>query len=116
MRSKEVEDAIEGLKNGKFTAYSGSTTAIYKIKDVETLLNYISELEEMLIRRIAYTQDLEKDLFENCENYVVSKDKIRKIKEKHEQKRDFYRWNMQGYSYDRECEIIEEYEELLEGE
>lgn len=46
----------------------------------------IDELKEHIRKRIAYTQDLEKDLFENCENYVVSKDKIRdKIKELEEQ-------------------------------
>lgn len=31
-----------------------------------------------LIKRIEYCNELEKDLFENCSNYVVSKDKIRK--------------------------------------
>jgi len=31
-----------------------------------------------LIKRIKYCNELEKDLFENCSNYVVSKDKIRK--------------------------------------
>ena len=30
-----------------------------------------------LIKRIKYCNELEKDLFENCSNYVVSKDKIR---------------------------------------
>lgn len=30
-----------------------------------------------LIKRIEYCNELEKDLFENCSNYVVSKDKIR---------------------------------------
>lgn len=40
------------------------------------------KLKEMLARRIKYTRELEEDLFENCNNYVISTDKIRaKIEE-----------------------------------
>ena len=46
MRSKEVENSMERLKNGKHHACFGNTTAIYFIKDVDTVLNHISELEE----------------------------------------------------------------------
>lgn len=42
----------------------------------------IKELEGMLKNRIKYTNELEKDLFENCANYVISKSKIKeKLKE-----------------------------------
>ena len=80
------------------TAYSGEVNKLYN-KDLETVLNYIKELEEEkdklkegLVKRIAYCNELEKDLFENCENYVVNKSKIRdKIEE--------YQENMKKYEY-----------------
>ena len=70
----------------------------------------IDELKEHIRKRIAYTQDLEKDLFENCENYVVSKDKIRdKIKELEEEKNNYFEKQViQGR--------IDLLKELLEGE
>lgn len=34
------------------------------------------EQKEMLVHRIKYTSELEKDLFENCSNYVIPKEKI----------------------------------------
>jgi len=36
------------------------------------------ELKVLIERNLKYSHNLEKDLFENCSNYVVSKDKIRK--------------------------------------
>lgn len=45
MRSEIKDNAIQGLINGKYTAYVGSTTAIYKIKDVDAVLSYVQELE-----------------------------------------------------------------------
>ena len=40
------------------------------------------ELQEMLKHRIKYTNELEEDLFQKANNYVISKDKIReKLKE-----------------------------------
>ena len=35
------------------------------------------DLKNRLSWRINYCQELEKDLFENCENYVISKDRIK---------------------------------------
>ena len=56
---------------------------------IENALNRLAELEkenkelkEMLKNRIKYTQELEKDLFENASHYVVPKSVIKeKIKE-----------------------------------
>lgn len=45
MRTKEVDKAIERLKNGKNIVCFGRNTAIFFIKDVETVLNYIEKLE-----------------------------------------------------------------------
>ena len=47
----------------------------------------IEELKKALGKRVKYCNELEKDLFENCSNYVVSKDKIRaKIEIRKEEK------------------------------
>ena len=64
-------------------------TTIEEIKAIGNILHRFEELEkentelkEMLQNRIKYTQELEKDLFENCSNYVVPKSVIReKIKD-----------------------------------
>lgn len=64
---------------------------------LETVLNYTKELEEekdklkeRLVERITYCNELEKDLFENCENYVVNKSKIRdKIEELEKEKQKY---------------------------
>ena len=47
--------------------------AIVKIADER------DEYKKALIKRIKYCNELEKDLFESCSNYVVNKDKIREI-------------------------------------
>ena len=61
MRSKEVENAIERLKNGKNTAYFGSNTAIYFIKDVDTALSYIETLEQLPNKIRDKIKELEED-------------------------------------------------------
>ncbi len=127
MRSKEVDEAIDTLQNciadyvigdfcvGKYCPMENEC----KDKDcpfndaIDKVVAYISELENMLSNRIAYTQVLEKDLFENCENYVVNKDKIRdKIKELEEEKGNYF---SQCFIEERENKI-QVLKELLEGE
>lgn len=49
---------------------------------IENLIKGYRELEERNKYLVQYRQALEEDLFENCSNYVISKDKIRKYKEK----------------------------------
>lgn len=83
MRSKE--EVIQKLESIRVSGDRGELWN-FECAIVLNLINdkqrEIDELKEHIRKRIAYTQDLEKDLFENCENYVVSKDKIRdKIKE-----------------------------------
>ena len=126
MKDKETEKAIKNL--WKF--------ADKKLKFKELLHYCVADLEKIQINlRIvfAYMLRLEKDIIvlENTKNTCpfmatsglecmdkkdkeyVHKQLIIEKKKEHEQKRDFYKINMQGYSYDRECEIIREYEELL---
>lgn len=45
----------------------------------ENLIKGYKELEEMLKHRIKYTNELEKDLFENASNYVIPKSKVKEI-------------------------------------
>lgn len=57
----------------------------------EVLLKENENLKNSLSWRINYCQELEKDLFENCENHVISKDKIKeKIKEYNKLADSFY--------------------------
>ena len=110
MRSKEVEEAIKSLNINKAMVLKGGDSCIASVDNIETVLSYIEELEkeveklkEHIRKRIAYTQDLEKDLFENCENYVVNKDKIRnKIKELEEDLKN-YKEEYPMWCYDLEC-------------
>lgn len=47
------------------------------------------KFKKALGKRITYCNELEKDLFENCSKYVISKDKIReKIKELEKQDKE----------------------------
>lgn len=50
----------------------------------ETLIKENKELKCMLKNRIKYTNELEKDLFENCRKYVIPKKEIKHILDKAE--------------------------------
>jgi hypothetical protein len=52
------------------------------------------KFKKALGKRITYCNELEKDLFENCSNYVISKDKIREKIEKLE--KDYKEINQYG--------------------
>ena len=61
------------------------------LKANEKLIEENSELKHSLLWRIGYCQDLEKDLFENCEKYVINKETIKnKIKEYEKLSDEFY--------------------------
>ena len=79
------EEIINNIKT-RLLKLSGNSLdrAVFNIADVEELYDlYNKEKEEKekfkkaLGKRITYCNELEKDLFENCSNYVISKDKIR---------------------------------------
>mgnify|MGYP000926969446 CR=1 FL=1 len=60
-------------------------------KENEKLIKENSDLKNRLSWRIGYCQNLEKDLFENCENYVINKETIKnKIKEYTKLSDEFY--------------------------
>ena len=51
-------------------------------KKVKELEQEVEKYKKSLIKRIKYCNELEKDLFENCENYVVNKKTIKNRLEK----------------------------------
>ena len=128
--SKEVEEAIEILKCMRLyfsdcevcTDNDCNEKPCDNLKAIETVLNYIKELEEEkdklkegLVKRIAYCNELEKDLFENCENYVVNKSKIRDKIEEIENDKDYKYYDM--FLHERDIEnTIQVLKELLEEE
>lgn len=84
------------LKNIELKSKGG--TIKISLEGVLSLENKIKQLEKenfdlknSLSWRITYCQELEKDLFENCENFVISKDKIKEqIKRYAKLSDDFY--------------------------
>ena len=85
------------------------------------------DLKNRLSWRINYCQELEKDLFENCENYVISKDRIKEQIKKYAKLSDnFYsKWkNLSPFDEDYKnirdkgmcCDaIVNALQELLKG-
>lgn len=55
------------------------------------------DLKNRLSWRINYCQELEKDLFENCENYVINKETILSLIEKLQKESDEF--------YDKFCKL-----------
>ena len=85
------------------------------ITAIKKLIKSYKELEEMLKNRIKYTDELEKDLFENASNYVVPKSKIRDLMQDIEEtlqicKNDETKFFMSGFKNSIE-ELLEESEE-----
>ena len=86
----------EELNNIELKSKGG--TIKISLEGVLSLENKIKQLEKenfdlknSLSWRITYCQELEKDLFENCENFVISKDKIKEqIKRYAKLSDDFY--------------------------
>lgn len=63
--------------NGTYNVESDFDKYCYEhCKDIRTVLNHIEKLEKALEEKIKYCNELEKDLFENCSNYVVPKQVI----------------------------------------
>ena len=76
---KEIVDLYEKeIKNNNYN--TTATLDITDLKSIDNLLNELArlqkeneELKNSLSWRISYCQELEKDLFENCSNYVIPK-------------------------------------------
>lgn len=90
----EISEDIKILKD---VIHDRDSLSERDFKAIENVLNRLAELEkenaefkEMLKNRIKYTQELEKDLFENCSNHVVPKSVIREKINKLGKEFDFY--------------------------
>ena len=94
--SEEYKVTLPLFENGELESILNmpnlvSETAEAQLKEKEHIIlqkcikkqqKEIEELKRHLKTRIKYTNELEKDLFENCSNYVIPKQKIKdKIEE-----------------------------------
>ena len=96
------------------------------VKTTQSLLTF-QEVQHSLSWRITYCQELEKDLFENCENYVISKDRIKEQIKKYAKLSDIFygKWkNLSPFDKDYKnirdkgmcCDaIVNVLQELLKG-
>lgn len=76
--SEKLEELISLLYQNNLTQYGKRLL----VENIEKLQKENEELKNSLSWRINYCQELEKDLFENCNNYVIP---IQKVKEKIEE-------------------------------
>ena len=98
-------DDIQGLLNLYQTKTEQLETALNSLKKEKEKNKELKILSE---QNLKYSHNLEKDLFENCSNYVVSKDKIRKKIKEYEGLKEM---DMQAYE-----EQVKPLQELLEEE
>ena len=116
---KEENDKLRNIKNKDYS--------VDVIRENTQLRKENFDLKNRLSWRINYCQELEKDLFENCENYVISKDRIKEQIKKYAKLSDnFYgKWkNLSPFDEDYKnirdkgmcCDaIVNVLQELLEG-
>ena len=83
-----------------------------KFVDLKQVYLENEELKNLIAHKNAYTKMLEKDLFENCSNYVISR---QKIKDKIEYLEDYIEKNSdeQGYWGNINPDVIYEQIEIL---
>lgn len=72
---KVLEEFIGKQKSNKGTFVPTD----FEITAIENLIKENKELKEMLKHRIKYTNELEKDLFENASNYVIPKSALQEL-------------------------------------
>ena len=85
------------------------------LKENEELKEDRDKFKKALGKRITYCNELEKDLFENCSNYVIP---IQKVKDKIEEYKNMLKTCNKAKDIDRIKAINErilELQELLEG-
>ena len=115
--SKEQKEAIEylktrlyGNKGCKYIDVAQEDLRIF-INLVDSLQKENEELKDLMAHKNAYTKKIEKDLFENCSNYVISKQKVKdKIEELNKYKKkeiypSLYQWG--------DITITEHYDEMI---
>ena len=93
---EKLQKENKKLKNIELKSKGGAIKI--SLEGILSLENKIKQLEkenfdlkDRLSWRIIYCQELEKDLFENCENFVISKDRVKEqIKKYAKLSDDFY--------------------------
>ena len=82
---EEIEKVLDELNSVRPEVLNTEAKRLFEA--IMSIADERDELKQMLKTRIAYTNELEKDLFENASNYVIPKQKIRdKIEELEKQK------------------------------
>lgn len=128
--NEEEKKAIERIEDTFYSDLGKGVNKFQKItlyedsiKDVRVVLNLLEKLQKEnsdlkygLSWRIGYCQDLEKDLFENCSNYVIPiqtiKDKIEELKQEKEKYGNCLIEMYEDELANRDIKILQE---LLEG-
>ena len=112
-----IEEAIFILETDESLYYvEDLLQEAYKVilSDYKRVLKENEELKNLIAHKNAYTKMLEKDLFENCSNYVISR---QKVKDKIEEYKNILKNCNKSKDVDRIKAINErvlELEELLE--
>lgn len=106
--SEKLEELISLLYQDRLTQYGKRSL----VKNIEKLQKENEELKKLMAHKNAYTEMLEKDLFENCSNYVISK---QKVKDKIEELNQYYKKEIYPSLY-QWCDITitEHYDEMIE--
>ena len=76
MSEKEIQNILDELNTVRPEVLNTEAKKLFEA--IMQIADDRDKYKNALIKRIEYCNELEKDLFENCSNYVVSKDKIRK--------------------------------------
>lgn len=93
---EKLQKENEKLKNIELKSKGGAIKiSLEGILSLENKIKQLKkenfDLKDRLSWRIIYCQELEKDLFENCENFVISKDRVKEqIKKYAKLSDDFY--------------------------
>lgn len=119
MSEEEIINIIENFLNYNIEKYlSGNEVcAITNLLDLyQKEKEKNAELKVLIERNLMYSHNLEKDLFENCSNYVISKDKIKaKIEEIQNRRIKDEECELALHGFQREAKI-DVLQELLEEE
>lgn len=75
MSEEEIQNILDELNTVRPEVLNTEAKRLFEA--IMQIADDRDKYKNALIKRIKYCNELEKDLFENCSNYVVSKDKIR---------------------------------------
>ena len=94
--SEKLEELISLLYQDRLTQYGKRLL----VENIEKLQQENEEVKRLIAHKNEYTKKLEEDLFENAENYVISKQKVKDKIRHYQELQDNY---------------IKKYDEINEG-